>query len=111
MAATKASTTTAKKAERKKPVRTAPVQKDYPSKMAWLQAMLEHEAKQSSASDEAKVKRLDKRIAAKRALIAEHETALAKLLAAKEELAPTEEDEELVDGMTDEEHLAAEGKA
>ena len=48
---------------RKKPVRKAPVQKDYPTKLAWLQAMTEYETKQAEAETTAKVTRLDKRIA------------------------------------------------
>ena len=42
-AQTKAASNDGPKKERKKPVRTAPAQKDYPSKLAWLQAMTEHE--------------------------------------------------------------------
>lgn len=51
--------------ERKKPERKAPVQKDYPNKLAWLKAMTEYEETQAKAETEAKVARLDKRIAAK----------------------------------------------
>jgi hypothetical protein len=95
--------------ERKKPVRKAPVQKDYPNKLAWLAALVEYETAATESTNKAKIERLDKRIAAKKAEIdslegtiisLEHER--AKLLGA---------DEELVDGLTDDEHLALEGKA
>ena len=52
--ANKASTTAPAK-ERKKPVRTAPVQKDYPNKLAWLKAMTEHEERETKAANKAKV--------------------------------------------------------
>jgi hypothetical protein len=95
--ATVAKEKAAPKAERKKPVRKAPVQKDYSSKLEWLKAMTEYELAQSEVTSAAKVKRLDKRIAAKQAQIDKLETELAKLLASKEELAPTEETEPAVD--------------
>lgn len=53
------------KAERKKPVRKSPALKNYPNKLAWLKAMTEYEQAQAEGSTEAKVARLDKRIAAK----------------------------------------------
>jgi hypothetical protein len=77
--ATKASTTTAVKAERKKPVRTAPAQKDYPNKLAWLKAMTEHEEAAAKEATAARVTRLDKRIASKKATIATLTAELAKL--------------------------------
>ena len=54
---------TAPNAERKKPVRSAPVQKDYPNKLAWLKALTEHEEAETAKVNAAKVARLDKRIA------------------------------------------------
>lgn len=50
---------------RKKPVRKAPVQKDYPTKLDWLRAMTEYETKQAEATTAAKVARLEKRLASK----------------------------------------------
>ena len=64
MAETKAKPVT--KTERKKPVRTAPAQKDYPTKLAWLKAMTEHEEAEAAKANAAKVARLEKRLAAKR---------------------------------------------
>ena len=52
---------------RKKPVRKAPVQKDYPTKLDWLRAMTEYEEKQAEAATKAKVARLEKRLASKQA--------------------------------------------
>ena len=60
-----AKNTTAPKKERKKPVRTAPAQKDYPNKLAWLKAMTEHEEAEAAKATAAKVARLEKRLAAK----------------------------------------------
>ena len=96
------------KAERKKPVRTAPVQKDYPNKLAWLKAMTEHEERETAATNKAKVERLDKRIASAKAVVTEATAKVAALEAERAALVPAEE---LVDGMTEAEHLAAEGKA
>ena len=93
--ATAAKKDAAPKAARKKPVRTAPVQKDFGTKLEWLAALVEHETKQSEVASAAKVKTLDKRIASKRAQIEKLETELAKLLASKEELAPSEETDEV----------------
>ena len=91
--------------ERKKPVRKAPVQKDYPNKLAWLKAMTEYEEEQSAASNEAKVVRLDKRIASIKAQTYELATKLELLQKERAELVPADA------GMTEDEHLAAEGKA
>lgn len=52
---------------RKKPVRKAPVQKDYPTKLDWLRAMTEYEEKQAEAEAAAKIARLEKRLASKQA--------------------------------------------
>jgi hypothetical protein len=49
---------------RKAPVRTAPARKDYPSEIAWLHAKLEHAQAEQTKVNEAKVARLDKRLAA-----------------------------------------------
>lgn len=54
-----------KAATRKKPVRKAPVQKDYPTKLDWLRAMTEYEEKQAEVAAAAKVARLEKRLASK----------------------------------------------
>lgn len=90
MAETKAATPV-KKTERKKPVRTAPVQKDYPNKLAWLKAMTEHEEAESKATTAAKVARLDKRITSAQAVADE---ATAKVAALKAERATLVTDEE-----------------
>ena len=91
------------KAERKKPVRKAPVQKDYPNKLAWLKAMTEYEEKQTEEANAAKVARLDKRIATIESLIAGYEATLKDLKSERSTLVPA-------DDMTEAEHLAAEGK-
>lgn len=109
--ATAAKQDSAKKAERKKPVRKAPARKDYSTKLEWLGAMTEYELAQSETQAAAKVTRLDKRIAAKQALVTKTQADIATLEAERDALVPSEEDEDLVDGMTDDEHLAAEGKA
>ena len=64
-----AKNTTAPKKERKKPVRTAPVQKDYPTKLDWLKAMTEHEEAEAAKANAARVARLEKRLASKRSLL------------------------------------------
>jgi hypothetical protein len=107
MAPTKA--TPVKKTERKKPVRTAPVQKDYPSKLAYLKAMLDHEEAEAAKVNAAKVARLDKRIASKKAAI---ETATAELAALNDErakLVPAEPETD-GNGLTKEDILVLEGK-
>lgn len=83
-----ASTTTAPRAERKKPVRKAPVQKDYPSKLDWLRAMTEYEEAQTATSNKAKVERLDKRIASVKAQRDELSAKLATLEAERSVLVP-----------------------
>ena len=89
--------------ERKKPVRKAPVQKDYPNKLAWLKAMTEYEEKQTEEANAAKVARLDKRIATITSLIEGYEVQLKELKSERSVLVPA-------DAMTEAEHLAAEGK-
>ena len=79
------------KAERKKPVRTAPVQKDYPNKLAWLKALTEHEEAETLKVNAAKVERLDKRIAAKRSAAAELTAEIDKLVAERVALKPFDE--------------------
>ena len=74
-----AKNTTAPTKERKKPVRTAPAQKDYPTKLAWLKAMTEHEEAEAAKATAAKVARLDKRIASKKAQIAKLDAELDAL--------------------------------
>lgn len=66
----KEESTPAVKKERKKPVRKAPVQKDYPNKLAWLKAMTTYEEAQTQTTNVAKVSRLNKRIKTKKATIA-----------------------------------------
>ena len=89
---TPASKKTAVKAERKKPVRTAPVQKDYPTKLAWLKAMTEHEEAEATKANAARVARLDKRIASKKATIATLTGELAALEDERAKLVPIEEE-------------------
>lgn len=108
MAETKASD--APKATRKKPERKAPVQKDFPNKLAWLKAMTEFEEAATAATNKAKVERIDKRIASKKEAIATLQSELKQLETERAGLVPAEQGEELIDGMTNEEHLAAEGK-
>ena len=81
-------TTPAAKPERKKPVRKAPVQKDYPNKLAWLKAMTTYEESLTTATNTAKVIRLNKRIKAKKATIATLTTELSKLEAERALLVP-----------------------
>ena len=59
-----------KATSRKKPVRKAPKQSDYPTRLAWLAAMVEYEEAQAKATTDAKVVRLDKRIATREGEIA-----------------------------------------
>ena len=92
MAETKAKPVT--KTERKKPVRTAPAQKDYPNKLAWLKAMTEHEEAEATKANAAKVARLDKRITSKWATIAKLDAELNKLVAERVALQPYAEETE-----------------
>lgn len=71
---------------RKKPVRKAPVQKDYPTKLDWLRAMTEYEVKQAEAEAEAKVARLDKRIIAKQAVLAKAQADIERLKEARRQI-------------------------
>ena len=98
MAETKASTKPAAKAERKKPVRSAPVQKDYPNKLAWLKAMTEYEEKQTAEANTAKVARLDKRIASAQATVDEATAKVTALKAERAALVPAEPEPEFVYG-------------
>jgi len=108
--ATVAKEKAAPKAERKKPVRKAPVQKDYSSKLEWLAALVEYETKQNEVSSAAKVKTLDKRIAAKQALAEKISVEIDQLKAKRAALVPAEAEQD-EDGLTDEDHLVLEGKA
>ena len=94
MAETKA--TPVKKTERKKPVRTAPAQKDYPNKLAWLKAMTEHEEKQAEATTSARVARLEKRLASKQSQRDKLQTEINELTREIEKLAPLEVDQAAV---------------
>ncbi len=98
------------KAERKKPVRKAPVQKDYSTKLEWLKAMTEYEEKQTETTNVAKVARLDKRIAATQASINELVVKVTKLKEERNALAPFSEEQD-EDGLTEQDHLVLEGKA
>jgi hypothetical protein len=77
------------KAERKKPVRQAPVQKDFPNKLAWLKAMTEYEEAATAAANKGKVERLDKRIASKKEAIATLQSELTKLETERAGLVPS----------------------
>lgn len=92
-AATKAAANSGEKKVRKAPVRKAPVQKDYPNKLEWLRAMTEYEEAETAKVNEAKVARLDKRIAAKREQHAALGAELDKLQAERAKLVPAEPDE------------------
>ena len=95
--------------KRKKPVRKAPVQKDYPNKLAWLKAMTEFEEAESAKVNEAKVTRIDKRIKSAQAQVDELTAKVEALKAERAKLVPADETDEY--GWTAEDHLAAEGKA
>ncbi|HQZ84093.1 MAG TPA: hypothetical protein PLB21_00505 [Actinomycetota bacterium] len=90
MAETKAKPVT--KTERKKPVRTAPAQKDYPTKLAWLKAMTEHEEAEATKATAAKVARLDKRLASARSAVANATVKVIELEAERAKLVPVEEE-------------------
>lgn len=92
MAETKAAPV--KKTERKKPVRTAPVQKDYPNKLAWLKAMTEHEEEQAKVETAAKIARLDKRLASARSAVANATAKVLELEAERAKLVPAEAEDE-----------------
>ena len=92
--ATAAKKDAAPKAARKKPVRTAPAQKDYPTKLDWLKAMTEHEEAEATKANAAKVARLDKRITSKWATIAKLDAELNKLVAERVALQPYAEETE-----------------
>jgi len=66
-AATKAAANTGQKKERKAPVRKGPKLSDYPSRVDYLKAQLEFEEAEQAKANEAKVARLDKRIASAKA--------------------------------------------
>ena len=78
------------KKERKKPVRTAPKQSDFPSKTAYFEAMLEHERKQQAEASRAKAARLDKRIGSVKGQIADLTAKYEKLVAEREALVSSE---------------------
>lgn len=82
-----AKTPPAKKAERKKPVRKAPMQKDYSTKLEWLKAMTDYETALVQSSEVSKIARLDKRIDSVKAAIVELETKRDKLVAERAALA------------------------
>lgn len=103
----KDATTTAPKAERKKPVRKAPVQKDYPSKLDWLRAMTEYEEAQAATSNKAKVERLDKRIASAQAQVDELTAKLNALKAERASLVTFVEDGGADAGTTEDEQPSA----
>ena len=88
--ATPASKKPTVKAERKKPVRTAPVQKDYPTKLDWLKAMTEHEEAEATKATAAKVARLDKRLAAARSAVANATAKVIELETERAKLVPVE---------------------
>lgn len=87
-----ATNTEAPKKERKKPVRQAPVQKDFSTKLEWLKAMTEFEEKQTAATNKAKVERLDKRIKSAQAVAAEASAKVEALKAERAALVPAEEE-------------------
>ena len=83
--------------KRKKPVRKAPVQKDYPNKLAWLKAMTEFEEAESAKINEAKVTRIDKRIKSAQAQVDELTAKVEALKAERAALVPAEEESTDVD--------------
>jgi hypothetical protein len=87
MAETKASD--APKAARKKPERKAPVQKDYPNKLAWLKAMTEYEEAATAATNKAKVERIDARIRSKKDQISTLQSELKQLETERADLVPS----------------------
>ena len=76
------------KAPRKKPVRKSPALKDYPNRLAWLKAMTDYEESQSEVGTQAKIVRLDKRIAAKAKAIADLQAEVAALETERHLLVP-----------------------
>lgn len=96
MADKKASTTEAK--PRKKPVRKAPKLSDYPTRLAWLKAMTEYEEAQAKAETDAKVKRLDKRIASVQSQLEVAQAKLDRLKAERSELTDGPLEVELAEG-------------
>jgi chromosome segregation ATPase len=95
----------ADKAARKTPVRTAPQRKDYPSEVAWLDAKLQHALAEEDKANKAKVERIEKRIASVQKQRAELDSKLSKLEAERTALINGTAD------WSDDDHLAAEGKA
>lgn len=69
----------AEKAARKKPVRTAPARKDFSTEIEWLQAKLDHAQKQAATEAQAKVERIEKRIATQQGVIAKATARLNEL--------------------------------
>ena len=88
--ATKTAANSGVKKERKAPVRKAPAAKDFPSRIAWLEAMMAYEKAEAEKTNAAKLVRLDKRIASKRSAIETAQAELAKLEAERAALVPAE---------------------
>lgn len=96
-AATKAAANSGEKKARKTPVRKGPQAKDYPSRVAYLEAVLQYERDEQAKADQAKADRLDKRIEKKREVVATAQAELDKLIAEREALVgsqPTEAEAE-----------------
>ena len=93
-AQTKAAATSGEKKERKAPVRKGPKLSDYPSKVAYLKAQLEFEEAEQAKANQAKVARLDKRIASAKAARDEAAAKVTALEAERQALVPSEDEAE-----------------
>lgn len=76
----------AKRKTRKAPVRKAPMQKDFATRLEWLKAMTDYEVALVQSSEVSKIARLDKRIAAHREKIDSLSNEVAKLEAERSAL-------------------------
>lgn len=89
-AATRAAANSGVKKERKAPVRKAPAAKDFPSRIAWLEAMMAYEKAEAEKTNAAKLVRLDKRIASAEAARDEAAAKVDALKAERNRLMPDE---------------------
>ena len=74
---------------RKTPVRTGPQRKDYPSEVAWLEAKLAHAQAEEAQANQARVARVEKRIATVQKQRAALDIRLGELEAERDKLVGT----------------------
>lgn len=103
--ATTKSGSAGEKKERKAPVRKGPQAKDYPSRVAYLEAVLQYEKAEQAKVNEAKVARLDKRIASKADALAKLSAEIDNLKAERQALVGTE-----AEGTAEREPAATDGE-